>query len=107
MEGSKNMWRTVKDLTGNCKQTPPRTISFDGELITSIKKICNLANEHYISKISKIRSNFSTNLSVTPIRILEKKLPRCRVDVNIYLHLFQLKFYIIIYPPLFTLKRLS
>ena len=38
VEGSKNMWRTVKDLTGNCKQTPPRTISFDGELITSVKK---------------------------------------------------------------------
>ena len=49
VEGSKNMWRTVKDLTGNCKQTPPHTISFDGELITSVKKICNLANEHYIS----------------------------------------------------------
>ena len=65
------MWRTVKDMTGNSKQTPPRTISFDGDLITSVKKICNLANEHYISKISIIRSKFSKHPPVTPIQILE------------------------------------
>ena len=32
------MWKTVKNLTSNNKQTPPRAISHGGQLIPSIKK---------------------------------------------------------------------
>ena len=50
ISNDKTMWKTVKNLTNNNKQVPPRVISFDGQLIASLKKICNIANDFYISK---------------------------------------------------------
>ena len=41
----KKMWKTVKTLTNNNKQTPPRILSHNGSIITSLKVICNIANE--------------------------------------------------------------
>ena len=47
---SKTMWRTVKTLTNNNKQTPPRLLTHKDKVITSLKSICNIANDFYISK---------------------------------------------------------
>ena len=66
----KIMWKNVKNITSNNKQVPPRAISHNGKLITSIKEICNIANNHYIFKILKIRNKFLDNISVTPLDIL-------------------------------------
>ena len=40
----KKMWGTVKELTNSSKQTPPRSLSVDGQMVTSLRKICNEAN---------------------------------------------------------------
>ena len=50
----KKMWQTAKELTNNSKQKLPRVISHEGTLITSVTKICNIANNHYLNKINKI-----------------------------------------------------
>ena len=47
----RKMWKTVKALTNNCKQTPPRILSHNGSIITSLKEICNIANRYYVTKI--------------------------------------------------------
>ena len=79
----KKMWKTIKILTATNKQVPPRVISYGGELVTSVKKICNIANEHFIAKISKIRDKFSKNPMVTPIQILSRLIPRNTNEINL------------------------
>ena len=32
------MWGTVKELTNSSKQVPPRSLSVDGQMVTSLKK---------------------------------------------------------------------
>ena len=63
----KTMWKNIKNLTDNNKQTPPRVLAEGGKLITSIKQICNIANKHYINKITNIRNKFTNNIMVNPI----------------------------------------
>ena len=55
---SKSMWETFKKLTNSSKQVPPRVISHNGKMVTSIKKIVNIANEFFIEKIKKIGTLF-------------------------------------------------
>ena len=71
------MWETLKKLTNSSKQVPPRVISHNGNMVTSIKKIVNIANEFFIEKIQKIRDSFPVNLSITPLEILENLVPKC------------------------------
>ena len=47
------MWKNFKNITNNNKQVPPRNINHNGKYITSIKQICNIANQFYIDKIKK------------------------------------------------------
>ena len=42
---SKIMWETFKKFTNSSKQVPPRVILYNGNMVTSIKKIVNIANE--------------------------------------------------------------
>ena len=35
----RKMWGTVKDLTNSSKQVPPRSLSVDGHMVTSLKKL--------------------------------------------------------------------
>ena len=46
----RKMWGTVKELTNSSKQVPPRSLSVDGHMVTSLKKICNVANNFYVKK---------------------------------------------------------
>ena len=48
------MWGTFKNLTNTNKQVPPRVILHNGNLITSIKKIVNIANNFFWKKIAKL-----------------------------------------------------
>merc|ERR1712240_2833 len=52
---SKIMWGTLKNLTNTNKQVPPRVILHNRNLVTSVEKIVNIANEYFVEKISKIR----------------------------------------------------
>ena len=68
---SKIMWGTFKNLTNTNKQVPPRVILHNGNLVTSLKKIVNIANEFFIEKISKIRESFPVNSSISALEILQ------------------------------------
>ena len=73
---SKVMWRTFKDLTNNNNQIPPRLILHEGNLVTSVRKIVNIANNFFIEKIRKIRESFPINDSVSPLEILQNLVPK-------------------------------
>ena len=77
------MWRTVKDMTHKNKQVPPRRIIINGSITTSLKKICNHANDYYISKINKLRNTFTINKNISPIQILKFLIPRVENRVKI------------------------
>ena len=61
----KQMWQTVKTLTNNNKQNPPRIISYNNIVITKLKEICNIANNYFIQKINNIRDKFTINHNIT------------------------------------------
>ena len=73
---SKSMWETFKKFTNSGKQVPPRVISHNVNMVTSIKKIVNIANEFFIEKIKKIRDSFPVNSIITPLEILEDLVPK-------------------------------
>ena len=50
---------------------PPKMITYYGKIITSMCSIANIANSHYINKISNIRKLFTPS-DISPINILEK-----------------------------------
>merc|ERR1712240_451284 len=54
----------------------PRLILHDGNLVTSIRKIVNIANNFFIDKIRKIRESFPINNNVTPLEILQNLVPK-------------------------------
>ena len=66
-----NLWTTVKELTNTSTKTPPRHIIHENSIITSIRKIANIANQHFINKIKTIRSKFTPS-NTTHIQILEQ-----------------------------------
>ena len=53
----KQMWQTVKNMTNTKKQSPPRLIKYKNKVITKLKQITNIANNHFTDKIYNIRSN--------------------------------------------------
>ena len=80
---SKIMWGTFKNLTNTNKQVPPRVILHNGNLVTSVKKIVNIANEYFVEKISKIRASFPLNLNISALEILQKLVPKCQNQFNL------------------------
>merc|ERR1712240_813259 len=54
----------------------PRLILHDGNLVTSVRKIVNIANNFFIDKIRKIRESFPINNNVSPIEILQNLVPK-------------------------------
>merc|ERR1712240_204076 len=80
---SKIMWGTFKDLTNTNKQVPPRVISHNGNLVTSVKKIVNIANEYFIEKICKIRESFLVKVNISPLEILQRLVPKCQNQFDI------------------------
>ena len=52
------LWTTIKDMTDSSNKTPPRHINHDNRPVTSLRRIANIANRHYIDKIDKIRNDF-------------------------------------------------
>ena len=69
------MWGTLKHITNNNDQTTPKTIIHNNNYITSPRAIANIANHHYINKITNIRSQFK-RLTLNPISILSTLIPR-------------------------------
>ena len=64
------MWNNVKQLTEKLKQIPPRIISYNNRVITSIREITNIANKFFIDKINKIRSKFTHNPRTDALEVL-------------------------------------
>ena len=64
------LWTTVKDLTNTATKAPPRNIIHNNTIVTSLKKIANIACTHFINKIVTIRSKFTQN-QVKHTQILE------------------------------------
>ena len=52
------LWTTVKELTNTSTKTPPSNIIHENTVITSLRKIANIASTHFINKIIKIRNKF-------------------------------------------------
>ena len=77
------MWGTFKNLTNSNKQIPPRVILFNGNLITSIKKIVNISNQFFLDKISKIRANFPIFSDISAIEILQNLIPKGKNNFQI------------------------
>ena len=69
------LWSTIKDMTNSCNKTPPRHIDHDNRPVTSLRKIADIANRHYIDKIDKIRQNFKKH-RLTHIDLLKMIVPR-------------------------------
>ena len=65
------MWNTVKQITGNNKNKPPRMIVHKNEKVTSLKRIANIANNFYITKIQNLSKKFRI-FDFSPIEILKK-----------------------------------
>ena len=80
---SKVMWGTFKNLTNTSKQAPPRVIIYNGNLVTSVKKIVNIANEFFVEKVRKIRESFPVNFNISAIEILQKLVPKCQNQFQI------------------------
>ena len=80
---SKVMWDTFKNLTNSNIQVPPRVITYNGNMVTSVKKIVNIANKFFIDKIQKIRESFSVNVNISAIEILQKLVPKCQNNFEI------------------------
>ena len=72
-----------KTLTNTNKQVPPRVILHTGNLVTSVKKIVNIANEFFIEKIRKIRESFPVNINISALEILQKLVPKCKNEFEI------------------------
>ena len=52
------------------------------EIITNIKDICNIANNHFINSIRKLRDNIP-KITTTPVEILKKIYPRVETTLEI------------------------
>ena len=50
---SKVMWETFKKLTNSSKQVPPRVISHEGDMVTSLKRIVKIANVFFLKKLKR------------------------------------------------------
>ena len=68
---SNKLWATIKDLTGANKKIIPRLISDNNKMVTSLKTIANIANNHFVNKLIKIRESF-TKHKINHINILER-----------------------------------
>ena len=75
LNNSKDMWSTVKRLTGQLKSAMPTRINIAGVMTLSPKKISNGFNIFFHKKISKIRSCF-VDAKIGPIEILSKLIPK-------------------------------
>ena len=62
--------------------TSPRSIINKEEIITNIKDICNIANNHFINSIRKLRDNIP-KITTTPVEILKKIYPRVETTLEI------------------------
>merc|ERR1712240_633465 len=69
------LWTAVKELTNTCKKTPPRNIIHNNSVITSLKHIANIANNHFINKTTKIRNNFIPS-TISHIQILKQLIEK-------------------------------
>ena len=69
-------------MTNTNTKTPPRNIIHETMSITSIRKIANIANKHFINKINNIRSKFTHN-KVTHTQILEQLISKPRSKFRI------------------------
>ena len=43
----RQMWKTIKDLTDNNRQKPPRHILINNKMTTSLNKIINCSNQFF------------------------------------------------------------
>ena len=48
-----HFWSTVKDMTNSYNKTPPRYIDYDNRPVTLLRKIDDIANRHYIDKLTR------------------------------------------------------
>ena len=55
---SKVMWETFKKLTNSSKQVPPRVILYDGNMVTSIKKLLILRMNFFLTKSKRLGTLF-------------------------------------------------
>merc|ERR1712101_100023 len=69
------LWTTVKELTNTATKAPPRSIIYNNTVVTSLRKIANIACTHFINKVVTIRSKFSKH-QVTHTQILEQLITK-------------------------------
>ena len=69
-------WRTIKNINNVNQQHPPNKIIYNNNIITSPVKICNIAVNHFVNKISKIRQKFKQP-KFDPIDIIKNLVPKC------------------------------
>ena len=82
LDNSGDRWKTLKELNNTKTFTSPRSIINKEEIITNIKEICNIANNHYINSIRTLREKIP-KITTTPIEILKKIYPRVEATLEI------------------------
>ena len=84
-------WKILKQLHNKNQAHPPYKLRHNNNIVSSPKALTDIMNNHYISKINKIRSN-STNHKIEPIDMLKKLHPRVKSKLKI--------------PPLLYIKQI-
>ena len=75
---NKKMWRSVKELSNNYKQQPPRMLNVKGKFTTSLRKICNECNIFFVNKVKELWDIFKINPKIAAIDILKFLIPRSK-----------------------------
>ena len=61
----------IKDINGLPKQTTPKMIIHQGEIIRSPRTLANIANKHYIDKVNMIHHSFKDE-NRDPVKLLSR-----------------------------------
>ena len=76
LQNSKHKWNLLKKACDkDASSTPDEIRKKDGKLTRKPKEIAEIANDHFISKIEKIRKEMMKT-KVNPIEMLKKLIPR-------------------------------
>ena len=73
---------TVKDITNTKKKIAPRNIIHNNRVVTSLKDVANISNQHYIAQIDTIRNKF-TKSDLSHLDILKKLIPKPKTKMKI------------------------
>ena len=80
LNNNRQCWRDLKSYNGLNKACTPSKIMDGGRVVTSPKVIANIANQHYLDKISKLNKAMEGEIR-DPMALLTKLIPRNQTNI--------------------------